>query len=140
MNVEINYLAVGLATISSMVVGMVWYTPKAFGNAWMKLTKVDPNKAPDNPVKTYGLTLLASFFTAYVLAHVTFLSSKVIESSSYLTSALTTAFWLWLGFTAARLLVHDLFERKPLKVTVINSGHELATVLVMALIIGGFGV
>lgn len=139
MSVEVNYLAVILAAVSSMVVGMVWYIPSIFGNTWMKLTKVDPNKAPDNPAKTYGLTFLASLATAYVLAHVAFLSNKYF-GNSFIQDAVTTAFWLWLGFTASRILVHDLFERRRLKLTLINSGHELATVLVMGVIIGLFGV
>ena len=33
---EINYWAVIFATLSSMLVGSVWYTPKVFGNYWMR--------------------------------------------------------------------------------------------------------
>lgn len=139
MSVEVNYLAVAIATLSSMVVGAVWYLPAIFGKGWMKLTKVDPAKAPTNPAKIYGLTLLASFLTAYVLSHATFLANQVI-GGSYLSSAVSTAFWLWLGFTLSRLLVHDLFENRPTKLTLLNAGHEFATVMVMALIIGLFGV
>lgn len=139
MSIEVNYVAVLLATLSSMVVGAIWYMPQIFGKSWMKLTKVDPSKTPSNPLKIYGLTLLASFLTAYVLAHTTFIANQVI-GSSYMSSAISTAFWLWLGFIASRLLVHDLFEQRPTKLTLLNAGHEFATVMIMALIIGGFGV
>lgn len=37
---EINYWAVILATLSSMVVGSIWYTPKVFGNYRMKKSGV----------------------------------------------------------------------------------------------------
>jgi hypothetical protein len=40
--------------------------------------------------------------TAFVLAHVTFVANKFFHNS-FLSDALQTAFWLWLGFTAARL-------------------------------------
>lgn len=139
MNLDVNYLAILLAAVSSMVVGMVWYLPNLYGKTWMKLTKVDPSKTPDNPAKTYGLTFVASLITAYVLAHVAFLSNKYF-GNSFIQEAVTTAFWLWLGLTGARILVHDLFERRSTKLTLINSGHELATILVMGLIIGVFGV
>ena len=33
---EINYIAVVLATLSSMVVGAIWYAPRVFGSYWMK--------------------------------------------------------------------------------------------------------
>ena len=41
---EINYWAVLLATISTMVVGSVWYTPKVFGTRWAKLANVDMDR------------------------------------------------------------------------------------------------
>ncbi len=52
---------------------------------------------------------------------------------------MVTGVILWAGFTAARLITHDLFERRPSTLTVLNLLHELITVLVMALIIGAFG-
>ena len=42
MEIEINYLAVILATIAAVVVGFVWYSPALFGNQWAKLRGMDP--------------------------------------------------------------------------------------------------
>jgi len=78
---------------------------------------------------------LASLVTAYIIAHVTFLANKFF-GNSFMSDALQTAFWLWLGLTAARIYVHDTFEGRRKKLTLLNSAHELVTVLVMALIIG----
>ena len=141
MEVDVNYLAVFLAGVSSMVVGAVWYARSVFGNTWIRLAKVKMNRnmtTMDN-VRLFGLTFLASLVMAYVLAHVTYLSNDFF-GGSFLSSALTTAFWLWLGFTAARFLTHDLFEGRPGKLTLLTVGNELVTVLVMALIIGTMGV
>jgi hypothetical protein len=139
MSVEINYLAVLLAAMSSMVVGSLWYMPATFGNTWQKLSKVkmvDRSKmAPGQMIWIYGSVFVASLVTAYVLAHVTFLANKFF-GNSFMSDALQTAFWLWLGFTAARLYVHDTFEMRRKKLTLLNAAHELVTVLVMALIIG----
>ncbi len=141
MEVTINYWAVLLAAISSMVVGSIWYMPKVFGDSWMKLsgTKPDKNMSQSKMATMYGLTFVASLVTAYVLAHVAYLSNQFFHHT-LLQDALSTAFWLWLGFTAARLLVHDLFEGRRKKLTILNALHELVTVLVMALIIGAMGV
>jgi hypothetical protein len=139
MNVEINYLAVLLAAVSSMVVGSLWYMPAAFGKAWMSMTGVKMDKNKGMTAKTavwmYGSVFVASLVTAYVLAHVAFLSNKFF-GNSFLHDALTTGFWLWLGFTAARIFTHDVFEGRRKKLTLLNGAHELVTVLVMALIIG----
>ena len=46
------------------------------------------------------------------------------------------AVFLFVGFTAARMITHDAFEGRPAKLTILNSTHELVTILVMAVIIG----
>jgi hypothetical protein len=136
MDVEINWLAVVLATLSSMVVGSIWYAKAVFGNAWIKLTRLDEKKMQQmNPVAPIAATLVASFVTAYVLAHVSYLSNAFFNHS-FLQDAVTTAFWLWLGFTAARMVTHDAFEGRPATLTALNAAHELVTFLVMGAIIG----
>mgnify|MGYP003441697094 CR=1 FL=1 len=140
MDVEFNYLAVLLAAVSSMLVGSIWYMPQVFGKSWTRLSKVklDKNLSGKAMLKMYGGVFAASLFTAYVLAHVAFLSSQFF-GSDLLQAALSTGFWLWLGFTATRIFVHDVFENRPFALTVLNSAHELATILVMAIVIGKMG-
>ena len=138
MDVQVNYWAVLLAALSSMVVGSLWYMPAVFGNSWMKLAKIKPNRSDmsaGSMVWMYGSVLVASLVTAYVLAHVTFLADKFF-GGSFMWNAVSTGFWLWLGFTAMRIFVHDTFEYRRKMLTLLNVSHELVTVLVMALIIG----
>jgi hypothetical protein len=139
MSVDINWWAVVLAALSSMVVGSLWYMPATFGNTWQRLAKVkmlDRGKmTAGGALWVYGSVFVASLVTAYVLALVTGLYNNFFNDS-FMTDALLSAFWLWLGFTAARLYVHDTFEMRRKKLTLLNAAHELVTVLVMALIIG----
>lgn len=137
MDVSVNYWAVFLAAVSSMVVGSIWYMPAVFGNSWIKLSgvKLNKNMTPGQMAWLYGSVFVASLLTAYILAHVAFLSNQFFHHS-FMQDTLTTAVWLWLGFTAARLYVHDAFEYRRKKLTLLNAAHELTTVLVMALIIG----
>ena len=37
---EINWLAVALAAVSSMVVGFIWYAKPVFGRRWMRLSGI----------------------------------------------------------------------------------------------------
>ena len=57
----------------------------------------------------------------------------------FLVVALLTGAALWAGFTATRILVHELFESRDLRIWVITAAYELVTILVMAAIIGLFG-
>jgi hypothetical protein len=139
MGVEVNYLAVVLAMLSSMVVGSIWYARPVFGNTWIKLAKINMNKKGPSVWVPIAVTAVVSLLTAYVLAHVAFLSHEFFDNS-FLQDSLSTAFWLWLGLTAARFVTHDAFEGRPWKLTLLNCAHELVTILLMGLIIGLFGV
>lgn len=141
MEVQINYLAVLLAGASSMVVGSIWYARGVFGNTWAKLAKVnlDRKQSGGEMATTLGLAFLTSLVTAYVLAHVSYLSNSFF-GNSFLQDSLTTAFWVWLGFNALRFWTHDMFEGRRKKLTVLNASHELVTLMAMALIIGLMGV
>ena len=140
MGVEVNYLAVLLAAVSSMVVGSIWYTPSVFGNTWMKLAKIEPKKQMSTSDKLmFVWVFLLSLLTAYVLAHVTFLSNSFF-GHSFLQDALSTAFWVWIGFVVTRIVTHNMFDRRPGKLTWLALGNEFITIMVMGLIIGLLGV
>jgi hypothetical protein len=136
MNVEVNYLAVLLAALSSMVVGFVWYAKPVFGAMWMKLAKIDAGKMkPGSSIGPIVSTFVLSLLTAYVLAHVTYLA-HVFFQNSFMQDALSTAFWVWLGFVMTRIMVHNMFEQKPGKLNLLAVGHEFVTIMLMGLIIG----
>lgn len=132
-----NIWAVLVATLSTMVVGSIWYTPKVFGDRWMRLAGVDPDRAP-SAIGPILITLVVSFISAIVLAG----ASTVVHDSyggSFLGNTLITGVALWAGFTASRFITHDAFEGRPSALTTLNIAHELVTIVVMALIIGAFG-
>lgn len=139
MDVQINVWAVLAAMASSMVVGSVWYAQSVFGKAWVKLAGIKMDKKGGSVAKPIITTMVVSLITAYVLAHVTFLSNQFFQNT-FLHDALMTAFWMWLGFTAARFITHDAFEGRPSTLTALNVGHELVTFMVMGLIIGLMGI
>ncbi|MFS0866106.1 DUF1761 domain-containing protein [Microbacterium sp. 179-B 1A2 NHS] len=132
---EINYWTVILATLSSMVVGSIWYAPRVFGTRWAKLASVDMDRPAATAALPIAVTVAVSFATAWVLAGATTIAWHFYEGS-YLWAAIVTAVLLWAGFTAARFITHDVFEGRPSNLTVMNIGHELVTALVMAVIIG----
>jgi hypothetical protein len=139
MDVQINIWAVLLATLSSMVVGTIWYAQAVFGKAWIKLAKIDTSKNRGSVLKPILITVVVSFITAYVLAHVSYLSNQFFNHS-FLQDAVDTAFWLWLGFTATRFITHDAFEGRPTTLTLMTCAHEFVTIMIMGLIIGVMGV
>lgn len=137
MDTSLSWVAIALATVSSMIVGTIWYRPGVFGRSYEQLTGVDPNKPKNRPL-AYGGSFVASAGTAIVLAAAADLAARAL-GIGLLPAAVAAASALWLGFTAARMLVHELFEGRSLKMWAIGAGYELVTVLVMAVIIGLLG-
>jgi hypothetical protein len=135
---EINWVAVLLAAVSSMVVGAIWYAKPVFGTRWMRLTNLDDEKLRGSAVLPLIITFVVSFFTAAVLAGSAAIAQHFYEGSFFLNAVLTAVI-LWIGFTASRMITHDLFERRNPSLTTLNLAHELITVVVMGLIIGAFG-
>ncbi|UJP09270.1 DUF1761 domain-containing protein [Microbacterium sp. KUDC0406] len=132
---EINYWAVLLATVSSMVVGAVWYARPVMGDRWAKLAGVNLDQPSRGPLWPMITTVIVSFITAWVLAGAASISWHFYEGS-FLWAAVATSIVLWAGFTAARFITHDAFEGRSTRLTTLNIAHELITVVVMALIIG----
>jgi len=132
---DVNYWAVTVATLSTLVVGSVWYTPKVFGTRWMRLARVDPKAAEAAGIWPIVTTVLVSVLTAWVLAGAVYISWEFYEGS-FFTAAVVTGLLLWTGFTAARMVAHDVVEGRPPALTTLNLAHELVTILVMSVIIG----
>jgi hypothetical protein len=132
---SINYWAVLVATASSMVVGSIWYARAVFGKYWMKAVGHTEESMRSGTVFPLVITVIVSFITAWVLAGATFIAWK-FYGGSFFASALLTGIILWLGFTAARMITHDAFDRRPWGLTILNIAHEFVTIVIMAIIIG----
>jgi len=117
----------------------VWYAKPVFGAKWMKMVGLTDAKAKEGSMKAIITAFICSLVTAYVLAHVIYLSNSFFNNS-FLIDGLTTAFWLWLGISASRVITHDAFEQRDMKLTAMTIGNQLVTLLAMGAIIGLLGV
>ena len=132
---EINYWAVLLATVAAIVIGSVWYTPKVFGDRWKRYADV---KDPETTTQAW-LPIIVSIALAFLLAWVLAGSVAIawhFYGGAYLSSSIVTALTLWAGFTAGRIITHEVFMGRPTQLTVLNISYELLLVVVMAVIIG----
>lgn len=65
---QINWLAILVATLVTMPVGFIWYNKHVFGTIWMRETGVTEESAKNaNMFKIFGLTILFSFMMAFFL-------------------------------------------------------------------------
>jgi hypothetical protein len=135
MSVDINLWGVLLAGVSSMVIGMVYYSDPLFGKEWKKLAKIDGKRFEKEMPRIMPFMFAAALVTAYVVAYVTFLYQSYFDDS-WLAAGVISALILWLGVSATTTYVHNAVDQRPHKLTVISTGNRLLSILAMGLIIG----
>ena len=136
----INYFAVVIAAIAGFMVGGVWYGA-LFSERWMRaagLTMEDirPEGRKSGHKGPFFLSGVADLLMAWMLAGI--IAHAAGEVS--IIKGLLAALFVWLGFVVTTSSVNNAFQMKPLALTIIDSGHWLAVLLVMGAIIGAFGV
>lgn len=63
-----NLLFVALAALVPLVVGFIYYSPKVFGNAWMKACGLTEEKLKgNNMIVVFGTMLILSFLLSFML-------------------------------------------------------------------------
>ena len=127
---EVNYLAVLLCGISSIVLGAIWYAPPVFGRAWQRGVGLsDEALAGGNMALVYGLAFLLSLAAAWVLA--LFLGEEMGPGPSVIVGAMAGLFLI-----AASFGISYLFERRSLAMWLINGGYHAVQFTLFGLILG----
>jgi len=139
MEIYINWIAVIVAVIVSLILAKTWYAEALLGEPWRKLTGITPADSKRAGSKPIILTLFANIATVLVLAALIDMSAEFFSDGS-LWHALITSLVAWVAFSATTLLTHNAFEQKPDKLTLINNGYQLLLFVLSALVIGLFGI
>lgn len=134
---NINFWAVLVATLSTFVVGWIWYGP-LFGKMWMKALGIsEEDLEKDSMGKTFGLAFIFELIMAFNLAMFLTGSPEAAESMTAGTGAFY-GFLAGFGWIFFALAVNSLFEQKSWTYTFINGGYWVVTFTVMGLIIGAW--
>jgi hypothetical protein len=133
---SLNWVAILVAAISTMVVGFLWYSPLLFAKPWMREMGYDPNdKAKTEEMKksagrAYGGSFVASLISAFTLALI--LHGLRAEDWHF---GIMASFHIWLGFVATVQFTGALFMKQSMKLFAINTGYQLVCYLVMGTIL-----
>jgi hypothetical protein len=126
-------IAVFISGVAAVLIGYVWYHPRVFGSAWMRMSNITPEMAERGkkrmPLMGF-IGLLAAMLAAYVMSYV-----GAAWGFYEWTGALQLGFWCWAGFTAPPMLGMVLWEQKPVRLYLINALYWLVTFVVMAQIV-----
>lgn len=160
---EINFIALLVAAIVSLVVGFIWYNPKVFGTIWMKENNLTQEELrTGNMLKIFGLTYVFSVMITMTLMSLTIHQSGAIGmvggpplidqakpsfqafmadyGMAYRTfkHGALHGFMSGLFFAFPIIGINGLFERKSWKYIFIHAGYWLVTLTLMGGIICAF--
>jgi len=156
----INFLALIIAALSTLVVGFVWYNPRVFGTIWQKEAGVTDEKMKGaNMLVIFGTSFVYAFFMSFVLQFLVihqFGASSMVGGGGS-TEKILPSYAAFMadygdvyrtfkhgalhGFLAGLFMIlpvigtNALYERKSFKYTLVNGGFWIVCFTIMGGII-----
>lgn len=138
MELKINIVAILVAVVANFFLGFIWYTP-LFGKVWGKEMGYAPDMKVETSVFVRGLIfmVIGNFLFAWVFSHNIAAWDFVpgISEMSKAQNALMAAVFTWIGFYVPGSLGATVWEKHSWKLFFINTGYNLASLLVVAFIL-----
>ena len=134
---SLNFLAIIVATLSTFVVGWLWYGP-LFGNAWINAIGMSEEQLQEaNMGKIFGLAFIFELIMAFNLAM--FLTGTP-EAAEQMNASMGAFYGFLTGFgwIFFALAVNSLYEQRSWKYILINGGYWSVAFTIMGLIIGAW--
>jgi hypothetical protein len=130
---HVNFLAILAAAVINFILGWLWFGP-VFGKTWVKLGGGELKPGP--------LNVIVGFITSLIIAIV--LDLTVIVAFRALQNAgigigLAAGFAGWFGFIAPVTVGPVIYERKSLKLWLMNNAYWLVSLLIMGAILAAWG-
>ena len=126
---EVNWLAVLIAALGSFLLGGLWYSPALFGKAWQReIGLTDEQLKQGNMARIFGLSFVLALLAAWNFAN--FLGPR--PSLALGLGAGASAGLLWV---AGSFGINYLFERKSLKLFLINGGYHTLQFAIIGLVL-----
>lgn len=128
---NINWLSILAASLSAFVIGGIWYGP-LFGKAWMAASgKTEEELQQRNMVQVFTVSLLFILIAAINL-------EMFIGSEGTLNYGMFAGLLAGIGWVATFMGVIYLFEKRSLKLWLINAGYSVIALTLMGSILGAW--
>ena len=128
---DINYIAVLVASIVSFAFGAIWYSPLLFMSQWCHEAGIDQSKGVENPGKVYGLTFLSTILSSLAFAY-------ILGSHAGLISGLVSGALIGLFIVMAAMGINYQFAKRSLKHWLIDGGFQVGRFIFMGVILGAW--
>jgi hypothetical protein len=136
---SVNWLAVIVCVVVSMITGSLWYNPRTFFPTWWKgIGKTGEPGMQGNMGMTWTLTILSSFVQAIAMSFMVDAMGSLMTGGVSAATGAMTGFMLWFGFIMPTYLVNKLFAGHGFKVWAIEVGNHLVNFVLFGAILGAW--
>lgn len=155
---EVNFLALLVAALSTLVVGFIWYNPKVFGTIWMNESGMTEEKMKGaNMIMIFGMSVVYAFFISFIIQVLTIhqfgafgmiggdIANAKPSYAAFMSDygevyrtfkhGMLHGFMAGLFFALPVIGTNALYERKSWKYTIINGGFWIVCCMIMGGII-----
>ncbi len=137
MEIKINFLAILVAVVVNFFIGFLWFMP-LFGKAYGKEMHFENMESKKGEMlRGMIFMVIGNFLFAYVFAHniSAWYFVPGMQNMGVLQNTLMSGLFTWLGFYFPGHLSATVWERKSWKLTFIQGGYSLVSLLVVAFIL-----
>lgn len=124
-------LAIVLAAVVSVALGMLWFSHLMFGKKWMELSGIDPAKMSEE-CKDGKKSMWKSMVGNTLLTLVT---SFIVFTLLYYGISMVGVFAIWCAFSLPVFANSVFWAGKPVKLFLIEAGYSLVSLAFMSQII-----
>jgi hypothetical protein len=138
MMMMVNYVAVLAAAATSWIVGAIWYG--VLGKAWMAALGWTPEQVAGATARRRMPIgpMITSFIAEVIMAAM--LSGIMVHTGGMTVRiGVISALLIWVGFVVTTIAVNNAYPGRKVMLTVIDSGHWLAVLIVQGIVLGLLG-
>lgn len=133
---NVNFLAVLAGGILSFAFGALWYSPVLFSKAWQAETGLtNEDIANANMAKIFGSSLLLMLVMSLGMA-ITLRGHDTLEINWQ--SGLLHGLYIGIMFVSTSIGINILYQRKSIKLWLIDAGYQLIMLMIMGAVIGAW--
>lgn len=134
--VSVNYVAVTVGAVISMVVGALWYGP-IFGKKWMEIIGVNPESMAQRKEMQKGVGIL--YAVQFVLTLFQILVLAYLIADTVRVTGIERALWIWAAFIVPTLAGSAMWTNEKSRVKwarfLIQSGYQLVMFVTYGLLL-----
>jgi hypothetical protein len=125
----INWWSVIVAALVKFILGWIWYSP-LMGKQWRATVGISEADMRSSLPSAIPVDIIGSLLMSYILLH-----AVHYAGATTLLQGGAVGFFNWLGFIATVQLGQSLYERRPLRLVVINNIYLAIALMIMGAIL-----